>query len=130
MRSLKEEGTNNLKWFKHHNDMLSKPYMQILLDKHGTAGVYAWIRLLEVLAEHFDIEKPGIFVESKRNIYTEIFPCVGNKTGKKILDFFQLMTDFSYTIDGKTIVINCPEIRRLADNFTRKALKNKEEEKG
>jgi len=116
-----------MKWFKHYSNMLSKSEMQILLDKHGTAGIYAWIRLLEVLAENFDVEAPGMFITSKRKIYTEIFPTLCQRTGKKILDFFQNTTSFSYKIYGKEIVINCPELRELADEYTQKILKEKAE---
>lgn len=118
-----------MKWFKHYNNMLSKPYMEMLLDKHGTAGTHAWMRLLEILARDFDPKAPGIYEASKRKILSDIFPCVGNKTGIKILDFFQLMTDFSYEIEGKIIRINCPEIRRLAADYMKQKSKGDNEEK-
>ena len=116
-----------MKWFKHHNDLLSRPDSQILLDKFGTKGPYAWIRLLEILAKHLDPETPDTFVESKRHIFNEIFPKCCHKTGKKILDFFQYADWLKYEIYGKEILLECPVIKELADEYTQKILKEKKD---
>lgn len=112
-----------MKWFKHHNDLLSRSDSQILLDKFGTKGPYAWIRLLEILAKHLNPETPDTFVESKRYIFNEIFPKCCHKTGKKIFDFFQNVGWLKYKIYGKEIILECPVIMELADEYTQKILK-------
>ena len=114
-----------MKWFKHHNDLLSRSDSQILLDKFGTKGPFAWVRLLEILAKHLNPETPDTFVESKRHIFNEIFPTCCHKTGKKILDFFQYMGWLKYKIYGKEILLECPVIKELADEYTQKILKEK-----
>ena len=111
------------------SDLLSRSDAQICLDKFGTKGPYAWIRLLEILSDHFDPEKPGTFVESKRKIHAEIFPTCCRKTGKEILDFFQAMGWIKYKFYGKEILFNCNIIKELADEYTQKVLKEKEEKK-
>lgn len=118
-----------MKWFKHHNDLLSKSEMQILLDKHGTNGPYAFMRLLEIFAEHFDVDNPGSFLESKRKIFKEIFPTCCPKTGKKILEFFQAVGWLKFKIYNKEILFECEMIKDLADEYTQKTLKKRESEK-
>ena len=118
-----------MKWFKHPNNLLAKSDAQICLDKFGTKGPYAWVRLLEVLSDHLDPEKPETFVESKRKIFSEIFPTCCSKTGKNILDFFQAMGWIKYRIYGKEILFNCNIIKELADEYTQKILKEREEKK-
>lgn len=117
-----------MKWFQHHNDMLSKSHAQILLDTFGTKGPYAWVRLMEIFTEDFDVDNPGIFLESKRKIFNEIFPTCCQKTGKKILDFFQSVGWIKYKIEGKEIWFKCDIIRELADEYTQKVLKQRRNE--
>lgn len=114
-----------MKWFKHHTDLLSGTYAQILLDNHGTNGIYAWVRLLEILADHLDPETPHTFLESKRKIFDELFPKCCEKTGKKIFNYFQSVGWIEYKIYGKEILIECQIIEELADEYTQKCLKKK-----
>ena len=114
-----------MKWFKHFNDLLESPEMQMCLDKHGYAGPYAFIRLLEMLSKHLNIDDPGTFVESKRDVFSNLFPKSCPKTGKKILDFFQNVGWIKFEIYGKEIIFNCDIIKELADEFTKRCLAEK-----
>ena len=114
-----------MKWFKHSNDLLSGPNVQICLDKFGPIGPYAWVRLLEVLAEHLDVEKPDTFIESFRDIQTKCFPGCYKKKIISILDFFQAVGWITYKIYGNEILFNCKIIKNLADEYTRKVLAEK-----
>ncbi len=105
--------------------MLEDSKFQICLDKFGPKGPYAYIRLLEIFAKHFDPETPETFVESKRKIMVEIFPTCGQKTGKKILDFFQGVGLLKYMIRGKEILFTCQVMKELADEYTQKCMKKK-----
>lgn len=111
-----------MKWFKHYNELLGSPYMQILLDKHGYAGSYAYMRLLEILAKNLNVETPETFVLSKRDVFSSLFPKTSPKTGKKILDYFRSIGWMKYKIYGKEIIITCNVIKELADEYTRKTL--------
>ena len=117
-----------MRWFKHYNDLLSRSDSQILLDKFGTKGPYAWMRLLEIFAKHLNPEAPDTFVESKRQIFNEIFPKCCHKTGKTILDFFQSVGWLKYRILGREIIFECPVIKELADEYTQRILKQKRDE--
>ena len=111
-----------MRWFKHYNELLGSPYMQILLDKHGYAGSYAYMRLLEILAKNLNVETPETFVFSRRYLFSNMFPKTSDKTGKKILDYLQGMNKLKYKYYGKEIIITCDEIKELADEYTRKTL--------
>jgi len=114
-----------MRWFKHYNDLLRSQNSQYLLDKHGTNGIYAFIRLIEILAEHFDPETPEAFVESKRDLFNNLFPTCSNKTGKRILNSLQSMSLFKFKFLGKEVLIGTKFILELADEYTRKVLKEK-----
>ncbi len=118
-----------MKWFKHHTDLLARSDAQICFDRFGPIGPYAWMRLLETLAEHLDPEEPATFIESKRDIQTKCFPNCYNKKVIKILDFFQDMGWIKYKIYGDEILFNCNIIKELADEYTQKVLVEKEKKK-
>ncbi|MBA7496227.1 hypothetical protein ES702_06826 [subsurface metagenome] len=114
-----------MKWFQHDNNLLDQNKMQHLFDRHGYAGIYAYIRLLEIFADHFNPEMPDIFVESRRDIITKLFPRTSQKTAKKILKTFQDLKFFSYKIHGKEIIFNCNIIKNLADRYTKEIMRKK-----
>lgn len=116
-----------MKWFKHPSDLLSRSDSQICFDRFGCMGPYAWIRLLEILADHLDPEKPDTFIESKRYIWNNCFPNCYFKKGIKMLDFFQSMGWIKYKIYGDEIIFNCNIIKELADEYTQKILKEKKD---
>lgn len=94
-------------WFRHDFNFLDSKNMHSVLDCCGYAGVYAYVRLLEIFADHFDPKSPEIFEESKRHVFSSIFPKTTQKTGKKILENLQKLGLFSYKIEGKRIIFNC-----------------------
>jgi len=119
-----------MKWFKHFNDFLDSQKMQNLLDKHGYAGIYSYIRLLEIFANHFNPEDPENFIESKRDLFSKIFPKTSHKTGKKILEYFQNMNFLQYKYIGKEILFNCSIIKNLADKYTKEIMRENEKQSG
>lgn len=119
-----------MKWFKHHTDLLARSDAQICLDRFGAIGPYAWIRLLETLAEHLNIDDPGMFIESARDIRTSCFPGCYLKRMIKMLDFFKSMGWLKYKIYGDEIIFNCNIIKELADEYTEKVLADRARKKG
>jgi len=95
------------KWFRHTTDFFDSREIQYILDYCGHAGVFAYVRLLEIFASHFNPESPEIFEESRRYIFSEIFPRITHKTGKKILENLQRLKLLSYKIENKRIIFNC-----------------------
>ena len=120
-----------MKWFKHDVDFLSSPQAQILIDRHGPAGGLALVRLYEILAKEFNVDEPGKYLFSRRKIFDVIFPSLCPKTGNKIFEYFRTGGWIEYKILGKEMTINCKEMKKLADEYTQKVLKErqKKEEK-
>lgn len=117
-------------WFKHHNNFSTNPKIDMLIDNHKLNGFYGLIRMFEYLADHLDIEDPENFVFSKRKFYSEIFPFCCQKTRNKIMDYFQNLGWIKYRIIGKEILIKCKEMKELADDYTKKRLRDKAKKKG
>ena len=118
-----------MKWWKHYNDLLASSDAQICFDKFGALGPYAWIRLLEVLSEHLDVDKPDLYIESKRDIQNKCFPNCYTKKAIEILDFFQSVGWIKYKIYRDEIIFNCSIIKDLADEYTQKILAENEKKK-
>lgn len=114
-----------MRWFKHFNDLLSNPKMQILLDKHGTTGTDGYMRLLEYAAQHFDVNNPGTYLESQRHLLSILFPLCCKKTGKLIIETFQGLGLAKFSFHGKEILFKVPEIIHIGDEYTAKVLKEK-----
>ena len=112
-------------WFKHYNNLLSDSRVQIAMDKFGEKAPYAFMRLMEMMAEQFNPETPTFFLFSTRQLFTAIFPKCCRNTGKKILEFFQDMGFFKYKILYREIHFNCNLIKDLADEYTQKVLAKK-----
>ena len=104
--------------------------MQYALDRHGYAGIYAFMRLLEIMCENFNPENPTFFLFSKRYVFSNLFPRTSHKTGKKILSFFQDLDKYKYKIRGKEIIFNCSIIKELADKYTKKLMREKKKKRG
>lgn len=116
-----------MKWFRHDAELLDGPEMQIILDKHGTRGTDAYMRLLEYAAKHFDVDNnPGVYVESTRQFFSKIFPTSCQKTSKKILKTFQNFDIGEFEFRGKEIIFTVKKIIELADEYTLKILKKRE----
>jgi hypothetical protein len=116
-----------MRWFKHDAEFLSSSDNQIILDKHGTRGTDALIRLMEYAAKHFDVDKnPGVYVESQRQFFSTIFPTSCRKTSKKILKTFQNFDIGEFEFRGKEIIFTVKKIIELADEYTLKILKKRE----
>ena len=100
----------------------------MLIDNHKLNGYYGLIRMFEFLAEHLDVDNPETFVFSKRKFFQEIFPFCCQKTGNRILNYFQSMGWIKYQIYGKEILIKCQEMKVLSDEYTKKKRRKKEKE--
>lgn len=114
-----------MKWFKHYTNLLDSDDAQSILDRHGYAGIYAYMKMLERFASRFEPDTPGLFLENKRALFSTLFPICCHKTGKKILEFFQELKIINYKIKNKEIIVKCYIIEDLADEYTQKCLEGK-----
>jgi len=95
------------RYFRHYIDFFDSGEIQFILDYCGYAGVFAYVRLLEIFASRLDPESPETFEQSKRYVFSQIFPRITHKTGKKILENLQKLGLLSYKIKNKRIIFEC-----------------------
>lgn len=125
-----------MKWFKHNSNLLDEPNMQHILSKHHFRGIYAYFKLMEIFADHFNPKKPGYFLENKRWILSNICPlkrmrnahqthidCMRN--AHQMLKTFQNLDLLEYKYFDKSIEFKCKIIKELADEYTQKIMKKK-----
>jgi len=113
-----------MKWFKHDNDLLQNSIVQILIDHHGTNFSHAYMRLMEMLARDFDVNQPTEFVFSRRGFFDDLFPTCCKKTGKTILKSLEEL-GFKFLYYRKEIIVKTDRIKDIADEYTKKVLRDK-----
>ena len=113
-----------MKYFKHDNDLLKDYRVQIIIDHHGTNFSHAYMRLMEILARDLDVEQPTTFVFSRREFFNELFPTCHSKTGKSILKSMEGL-GFKFLYYRKEIVVKTDRMKDLADNYTKRVLRDK-----
>jgi len=91
--------------------------MQFLLDKHGTTGTDAYMRLLEYAAKHFDVNDPGTYLDSQRHLFSILFPLCCKKTGKLIIETFQGLGLAKFSFHGKSLKGKERKMSRLNPEF-------------
>lgn len=114
-----------MKWFKHISKSRNDALIRDVITLFGLEGEHVFWRTLEVMADEFDIKKPGFnrfLVKSWSKNYE-----ISTKKTLKILEYFKQKKRIFFVIKGngkkQEILINCPKLRRLADNWTQKHLK-------
>ena len=118
-----------MKWLKHLSKSRNDAFMRDAITLFGLAGEHVYWRTMEVMADEFDIKKPGynkFLVKSWiKNYETSV------KKTIKILSFFHNYSDkkkrIFFKIRGigntQTIQLNCPKLKMMCDNWTTKMLK-------
>jgi len=114
-----------LKWFKHISDSADDPDIDDSMTLFGSDGYVVYFRTLEVMAREFDIENPGISTFSV-SFYKKKFR-ISYKKLTKILKFFEkrkrFLLGFSQEDGLDMITINCPKLKDMCDEYTKKLLK-------
>jgi hypothetical protein len=119
-----------MKWFKHSTDFLSSPAGDICQERFGAAGLLGVVKLWEIMADNFDIEKPGEFYGAFQAVRHRCFPRMKKATIKVLFDYCKdpgWITEWHlYPIGKETeIYIRCDRLKELADEYTQKALAGK-----
>ena len=118
-----------MKWFKHIATSLSDPDIFESISLFGGDGYLCFFGTLELMAQEFDVMTPGI-VRVPFKLLTKNLQLSGRKV-TKILSFFQQKTRkntsklprLSFVREGPYIVLNCPKLKELCDEWTKKQLK-------
>ena len=114
-----------MKWFKHMVDSGKDPDILDAIEKFGDSGYTIFFRILEIMAREFDIKTPGY---NDFSVHT-LSKLLGKnpKSFLKVLDFFSKRKRIFRKIYNKNgidrIKLNCPKLRRLADEWTQKLLR-------
>lgn len=109
-----------MKWFKHISDSLDDPFIFDLIDQFGGDGYLVFFGTLEVMAREFDMFSPGTCSISVRFL-TKKLQLSAKKT-LKILNFCDKNNRILIARAGDRITLNCPKLKDLCDEFTKKKL--------
>ena len=118
-----------MKWYKRDSDYMSRADIGTLLHELGFKGIYIHDRTMEILAKEFDVEHPGQFSFNFKSFFDQFSRKIYKYNLQNYLVFAQKHKLLSYEINGRELIINCPEIKDLADEYTQKILKEKEAKK-
>ena len=119
-----------MKWYKHLTASLDDPDIFEAIDRFGGDGYLVFFGTLELMAREFDVDNPGV-VQLPMRFLTKKLQLSRQKT-VKILTFFAEKTvekhskvpRFSFVIKGKYITLNCPKLKDLCDEWTKKQLRS------
>ena len=116
-----------MKWFKHLVDSGDDPDIDDAISLFGPAGYYVFFRTLEIMGREFDPENPG---KNKFSVlyFKSKFRCNWSTT-KKILNYFhekhRIQFVFTNTEHMDQIELNCPKLRGLCDEYSKKQISKK-----
>ncbi len=96
-----------------------------LLDEFKSDGYLVFFGLLGIMAREFDIKNPGI-VTLKRNFIRRKLRLSWQKISR-ILDFCEEEGRFFVTQDGRNVIINCPKLKDMCDDWTQRLLRSDSE---
>ena len=107
-----------MKWFKHISDSLDDPFIFDLISEFGGDGYLVFFGMLEVLARECDGDFTKLQPFSDKFLAKKFQLSVRKLS--KILQFIKKNDRFLVEIEGKTILINCPKLRELQDDYSKK----------
>jgi hypothetical protein len=115
-----------MKWFKHLVDSGDDPDIDDAINVFGPAGYYIFFRILEIMSREFDIKNPGMNTFSVLYLKRKL-RCSWKRT-LSVLRFYQEKKRifFELSDDGRLdkIKLNCPKLKELTDEYTRKQIAN------
>jgi len=114
-----------MKWFKHLSKSRNDALIRDAITLFGLAGEHVYWRTIEVMADEFDVKKPGfnrfLMKSWSKNYETSV------KKTLKVLQFYKEKKVIFFIIKGvnknQEILLNCPKLRWLADEWTKKMIK-------
>ncbi len=108
-----------MKWFKHLTASGSDPDIGELIDELGFEGYYLFFRTIEIMSTEFNIDNPG---QNLFNFGWFLDQFSRKITRKKLVNFLEITSKnkrIFYSINGKSIHLNCPKLKNLTDEYTR-----------
>ena len=112
-----------MRWFKHITTSLDDPFIFELIHKFGGDGYLVFFGTLETMSREFDINSPGICQLSFNFLRKKLQLSARKVT--KTLDFCEEKGRIWYTLEGDNITLNCPKLKDLCDEWTKKQLRSK-----
>lgn len=106
-----------LKWFKHHTDSLSDPFIEELMDNFSHAGYVAWFGLIEIICKENknnltgNLEISPVYLKRKLRISKTKLQQIFNfcQTNDKLLfDFSKEKWNFKFS-----------KVAEIKDNYTK-----------
>ncbi len=112
-----------MKWFKHLSGSLNDSFVFSLIQKFGGDGYMTFFGILELMTDEFDINNPGISQFPVRKLTKNLQ--ISTKKLTNILNFITEKGRIIATFSDDEIVLNCPRLKELMDEYTaRKLYKN------
>jgi len=114
-----------MKWFMHMSDSLFDPFVSEVIEKFGGDGYLTYFGTVTLMAREFDVKDPGKAKFSERFLKKNL-----QISGKKLelfYRFFEKKGKIFALRDGDYYLLNCPKLKEIADNFTKKMLRKKYE---
>ena len=113
-----------MKWFKHLVESGDDPDIMESIIHFKSDGYMVFFRTLEIMSREFNVEKPGITI-FPIDVLRKKYSISWQKT-VKILKFFhrkrRILISFSRRCGVEHIKLNCPKLKELCDEYTRKIL--------
>ena len=118
------------KWIEWARNESELPHVVELYERHGIHAYFFWMRLNEMLAQHFNFWVPGCYKFSTTIFYAFFYPQIKDpRTLRKMMDYLNEQQIVLHAITGRTIYLYYPEMKERLDRYT-KTLKKKAEENG
>lgn len=118
-----------MKWYKHISDSLDDPDISDAMELFGAEAYLVFFGTLEVMSREFDEENPGISTVSLPFLRKKL--SLSRQKVVRILSFFSQKSRIFYEIFDENglemIRLNCPKLKKLADNWTEQKLRSKNE---
>jgi len=111
-----------MKWYKHISTSLDDPFIYDLMSHFKANGYLVFFGTLEIMAREFSIKSPGKVELSLNYLSRKLRLSV--KVCLKILNFCSENDRIHYELNGEKIVLFCPKLRDLCDEYTRSLLKS------
>lgn len=115
-----------MKWFKHLTGSLKDPMIADLISEYGGNGYLVFFGILDMMAEDYDEDNPGIATFSVNYLTRNLH--ISQKNLRKILTFINNYPKKNgkiyHTINGSKITLTCPKLKDLVDEWTKKKLRS------
>lgn len=110
-----------MKWFKHLSGSLNNSDIFEAIERFGSDGYLVFFGTLELMADEFDPNNPGIYRISTKKL-TKNLQLSRQKT-VKILKYFHEKERIFIEDHGEFLLLNCPRLADLSDEYTVRQLK-------